>query len=120
MWQDSLDRFNALKGDILKQINSNENEINQKDVKILQLEKQLTQNSFDNKKLLQEASALFPDITQLSIAHHEFAMKKNTLMPATVVLFRSTKRLKAEDEEKLKNWLNTRLLVKDVQVFRAQ
>ena len=59
--QDSTDRFNALKGDILNQIKSSENELNAKDLKIIELQKQLSQYQFDNAAFLREARKHFPD-----------------------------------------------------------
>lgn len=41
--QDTTDRFSAMKGDILNQIKGTENQINAKDVKIAQLQKQLAE-----------------------------------------------------------------------------
>ncbi|KOS04668.1 hypothetical protein AM493_00385 [Flavobacterium akiainvivens] len=117
--QDSLDRFNALKGDILNQIRSSENEINQKDVKIIQLEKQLAKNTFDNKKLFEEVGALFPQIKSLSVSRHDFAVQKDSVKHITAVLY-TGKLLKNDEKEKLANWLNKRLAVNDVQVFNAQ
>ncbi|MES2488068.1 MAG: DUF389 domain-containing protein [Bacteroidota bacterium] len=116
--QDTTDRFNAFKGDILNRIKSNENEVSQKDVKIMQLEKELAKNVFDNKKLLQEAVALFPEITSISISNHNFATVKDSLAHATGILYTSSKPLKQDDEAKFKNWLNKRLSVTDAVLFR--
>jgi len=116
--QDTTDRFNAFKGDILNRIKSNENEVSQKDVKIMQLEKELAKNVFDNKQLLQEAVTLFPEITSISISNHNFAALKDSVIHATGILYTSSKPLKQDDEVKLKNWLNKRLSVKDAVLFR--
>lgn len=116
--QDSTDRFNALKGDILNQIRSSENEVNQKDVRILQLEKQLEKNTFNNKQLLKEALVLFPEITSLSVSNHSLATQKDSVIGVTAVLYTSTRDLKLQDRTKLKGWLNERLAVKNVAVFR--
>jgi len=116
--QDTTDRFNAFKGDILNRIKSNENEVSQKDVKIMQLEKELAKNVFDNKQLLQEAVTLFPEITSISISNHNFAVLKDSVIHATGILYTSSKPLKQDDEVKLKNWLNKRLSVKDAVLFR--
>jgi len=118
--QDSTDRFNALKGDILKQIKSSENEVNTKDVKILQLEKELAKNNFDNKQLLKEARAFFPDITGLAISNSTLATPNDSIMHITGVIFTSKNNLKKDDYTKLRTWLNQRLSVKDVALFRAE
>jgi predicted XRE-type DNA-binding protein len=116
--QDSTDRFNALKGDILSQIKSSENEMNVKDVKIMQLEKQLTRNKFDNRQILNEILVLFPDVNSLSINKTALVNQKDSTVTITAVIYDSTKILSGNDTEKLKMWLNERLSVKDVELFR--
>ncbi|KGO86632.1 membrane protein [Flavobacterium rivuli WB 3.3-2 = DSM 21788] len=118
--QDSTDRFNALKGDILNQIKSSENEMNEKDVRIVQLEKELTKNTFDNKQLLKESRALFPDITSLSVTKNSLVTPKDSLIDLTAVIYDVTKSLSNEDQEKFKKWLNERLAVKNVELFKKQ
>lgn len=116
--QDSTDRFNALKGDILSQIKSSENEMNVKDVKIMQLEKELTKNKFDNRKILKETRVLFPVINSLSINKSTLVNQKDSTTTITAVIYDGTKILSAGESEKLKMWLNERLSVKDVELFR--
>ena len=118
--QDSTDRFNALKGDILKEIKSSENELNTKDVRIVQLEKEIAKNNFDNKKLLKETRALYPEITSLSVSNIDIAMAPDSLKATTAVLYGSNKTLGEADREKLKKWLNQRLAVNNVELFRRQ
>lgn len=116
--QDSTDRFNALKGDILSQIKSSENEMNVKDVKIMQLEKELTKNKFDNRQILKETSVLFPDVHSLSINKSTLVNQKDSITTITAVIYDSSKILSPAESDKLKLWLNERLSVKDVELFR--
>lgn len=116
--QDSTDRFNALKGDILSRIKSSENEMNVKDVKIMQLEKQLTKNKFDNRQILKETSVLFPDVHSLSINKSTLVNQKDSITTITAVIYDGAKTLSPAESDKLKLWLNERLLVKDVELFR--
>tara|TARA_Y100000815_G_scaffold163909_1_gene148732 strand:+ start:58150 stop:59520 length:1371 start_codon:yes stop_codon:yes gene_type:complete len=116
--QDSTDRLRALKGDILNEIKSTENEIDQKDLRIVALEKQIAQNTFDNQKLLKEAQAIFPKITSLSVSNHSMATAKDSAFVVTAVIYESPEVLPAVDNEKFRNWMNQRLSVKDVAVFR--
>jgi len=118
--QDSTDRFNALKGDILSQIKNSENEMNEKDVKIIQLEKELTKNSFDNKQLLNESRVLFPTIESLSITRNSLVTPKDSIISLTAVIYDVTKSLSTEDQVKFRNWLNERLSVKNVELFKKQ
>ena len=116
--QDSTDRFNALKGDIPSQIKSSENEMNVKDVKIMQLEKELTKNKFDNRQILKETSVLFPDVHSLSINKSTLVNQKDSITTITAVIYDGAKTLSPAESDKLKLWLNERLLVKDVELFR--
>lgn len=116
--QDSTDRFNALKGDILSQIKSSENEMNVKDVKIMQLEKELTRNKFDNRQILKETSVLFPAVSSLSISKSSLVDQKDSITTITAVIYDGAKTLSPAESDKLKLWLNERLLVKDVELFR--
>lgn len=118
--QDTIDRFNDLKGDILEQIKSSENEVNQKDLRIMQLEKQIAQNTFDNKRFLKEAKALFPSIVSFSISHHDLVTVKDSVLPITAVLYETPKDLTEQDKQRLKQWLNERLSVKNVEIFRKK
>ncbi|WP_297333171.1 TIGR00341 family protein [Flavobacterium sp.] len=116
--QDSTDRLSALKGDILNEIKSTENEIDRKDLRIVALEKQIAQNTFDNQKLLKEAKTIFPEITSLSVSNHSMATAKDSAFVVTAVIYESPEVLPASDNEKFRKWMNERLSVKDVAVFR--
>lgn len=118
--QDSTDRFNTLKGDILNQIRSSENEMNSKDIKIVQLEKELAQSKFDNKKLLKETRTLFPAITSLSIAKTSLITQKDSSITVTAVIYDNANPITVNDKAKLRNWLNERLGVKNVELFKKQ
>lgn len=118
--QDSTDRYNELKGDILNQIKSGENEMNAKDVKIAQLEKELTKNVFDTKQILSETQALFPSVNSLSVSRNNLITAKDSIIAVTAVIYEVSKGLSDEDQLKFKNWLNTKLGVKNVQLFKKQ
>lgn len=117
--QDSTDRLNALKGDILSQIKNRENEVDQKDLRIVQLEKKLSENNFNNSQLLREARTIFPDLKSLSVSKHQLATAtKDSIVPVTAVIYESDNDLQLEDSEKLTNWLNQRLSINNVCLFR--
>jgi uncharacterized hydrophobic protein (TIGR00271 family) len=118
--QDTTDRFTALKGDILNEIKSSENEINVRDSKILQLEKELAKNKFDNIKILKETQALFPQVTSLSVSENKMATAKDSLIPVTAVLYNSNRPLTNADKEKFRNWLSQRLSSKSVAIYERQ
>lgn len=118
--QDSTDRFNTLKGDILNQIKSSENEMNTREVKIMQLEKELTLSKFDNKKLLKETRILFPAIKSLSVVKSTLATQKDSSVIITAVIYDDHKNISNSDKEKFRNWLKERLAVKDLEIFKKQ
>lgn len=118
--QDTTDRFIALKGDILNEIRSSENEVNLKDAKIVQLEKKLSENTFDNQKLLKETRALFPGVTAMSVSNNSFATIKDSTYTTTAVIIDATDNLSRNDKAKLTAWLTQRLSVKNVQLYQRQ
>ncbi|MEL1245510.1 DUF389 domain-containing protein [Flavobacterium sp. DGU11] len=118
--QDTTDRFSALKGDIMNEIKSSENEINVRDAKIVQLEKSLEQNKFDTKQLLKETRALFPQIISISVSKNEMLTGKDSIIPFTAVIYDAPKNLTKTDSETFTNWLNQRLLVKNVALLRKE
>ena len=116
--QDSTDRLSNIKGDILNQIKSSENELNIKDVKIMHLEKEIARNKLNSRQILNEISVLFPQIKSISITKSSLIDQKDSIAPLTAVIYDGPKSLSAEDSEKLKKWLNERLTVKDVALFK--
>ena len=115
--QDSTDRFSALRGDILAQIKTGESQLNDKDIKIIQLQKELDGYKFNSGKLLKEAVILFPEVTSLSVGRHN-VVAKDTTYAITAVLYNSNKTLPSVENQKFKKWLNERLTVKNVAVYR--
>lgn len=118
--QDTTDRFLALRGDIMNQIKSSENELSQKDIKIVQLEKKLSQFSYDNSKILKEVHTVFPEITSLSISHNEMKTLSDSIIVVTAVLYDAKEPLKGKELEKFKNYLNQRLSVKNIEIYKKQ
>lgn len=101
-----------------QQIKSSENEMSLKDLKIMQMEKELTINKFDNRKILNETRVLFPIINSLSINKSTLINQRDSITTITAVIYDSTKSLDTADSKKLKKWLNERLSVKDVELFK--
>ena len=118
--QDSTDRFNALKGDILDEIKSSENELNNKDVKIAQLEKEILKNKFNTIQLAKEARILFPQVKSISVANSTTIVANDSLVAITAVLYNTPTPLGNVDKQKLKVWLQERLVVKNIELFRQE
>ena len=94
--------------------------MSQKDVKIVQLEKQLSKYNYDNKKLLKETAIIFPEITSLSVSYSEMRTIKDSTIVITSVIYDSKEALKSKDKDKFRNWLNQRLSVKNVEIYKKQ
>lgn len=102
--QNSSNNIQALKNDILNEVNKNENSQNEKDIRIAQLEKTIASNTFDNKQLFSEIKVLFPNIYALSLSKQNMTTTDTTyIMP--ILFINSTPKLIKEDRETLKNWI---------------
>lgn len=106
-----------LKQDILNQIKSEKANVDEKDAIIATLRKEIADNKFDNKSLLNEAKILFPYLTDISISNHPFNVnqQKNDIVP--VVIYSSVKALNKEDAQKLEQWVKIRIKKDKVEVF---
>ncbi|WP_366182772.1 TIGR00341 family protein [Flavobacterium ovatum] len=111
--QDTTD----LKSDILNEINYNKSVLSEKDVAILKLKKQITDNHYNNKSLLAEIQILFPIIENIAIANLSFNEETDSLKVIPVLVYKSKKRLEMETEKKLTSWLQQRLSKKEIQIY---
>ena len=116
--QDTVSNYNSLKQQITK-ITDKENQISAKDLKIIQLEKELKQNSFDNSTLLKEACIIFPSMQGISVSNHSF-VRINDTVTFTAVIYEAPIDLNASDKEKLKNWLKQRLSKNEIYIFKKE
>jgi uncharacterized hydrophobic protein (TIGR00271 family) len=112
--QDTTD----FKRSILTEINKGQNNINQKDVQIASLKKIIEINKYNNADLLKETKILFPEISNLSMANHEFFEGTDSLKIIPILVFKSSKPLSKEQSNKLKLWLQQRVDKKEIKIFR--
>lgn len=115
--QDSTDRLSALKGDILNQIRSSENEVDGKDAKIMKLEKELADIRFDNVQILKETKALFPSVTSIGVYKNNIAIQKDSIIPITAVVYETSVKLDKKDKERFRQWLKERLSVNNMTLY---
>ncbi|GEC78316.1 DUF389 domain-containing protein [Flavobacterium aquatile] len=106
-----------LKQDILNQIKNEKTNLNEKDVLISSLKKEIQDNKYDNNSLLAEAKILFPSLTDISISNHPFNSGKEKIEIIPVVIYTSTKPLSTTDAEKLTLWVKTRIKKEKIDVF---
>ncbi len=113
--QDTVD----IKKKILNEINIGKSKLNQKDIIIENLENIIKNNTFDNEKILNEVKILFPEITTLSIANHEYHQNTDSLKVIPIMIYKSTNELNLEAKSKLKLWLSKRLNKENLQILSA-
>lgn len=113
--QDTTD----LKSDILNEINSNQSVLSKKDVTILKLKNQISQNRYDNKALLAEVKILFPEIENISLSNHTFDENTDSTKTVPVLIYKSKEGIEKPSEEKLVLWLKQRLVKNEIEIFRA-
>lgn len=116
--QDTTDKLQILKGDILKELKINTSVLYERETYITQLESQIKNNSFDDIQLLEEVKAIFSSIRSLSIANHAYISASDSSKIITVVIYASSKPLSNEDSKKMNNWLKKRLNVPSIEIYK--
>lgn len=107
------DDIRLLKNDILNEVSKSD----EKDKRILELEQEIVENNFNNKQLLRESKILFPKINSLAVSNNNFA-QGDSLVNKTILIYTAEVQFSNEEELKLKNWIEQRLNVNNVQIFK--
>lgn len=107
------DNINLLKNDILNEVSKSD----EKDKKILELEQEISKNSFDDLQLLKESKIIIPKLNSISISNNNFA-QGDSLVAKTILVYKSSEALTNEEEGKLKDWAQQRLNKKNVEIFK--
>jgi uncharacterized hydrophobic protein (TIGR00271 family) len=116
--QDSIDKIQKLRNNILNEIKTKEFVVDEKETKIQSLEAEIAKNSYDNKQIFLEAKAIFPDIKSLSLANHKIYNTNDSLYTATVLIYETKKDLNKRDKSKLMNWVKQRLSLGTLEIFK--
>ena len=106
--QDSSDKIQLLKNNILNEIRSKDILESGKDSKIQMLEAELSRNKFDNRQILEEAKVIFPSIQSVSLSNMEAYFENDSVSTRPVLLYQSEKPLEPGEKEKLVNWIMKR------------
>lgn len=93
---------------------------NEKDIMILSLENKLKSKSYNNKALREEIAILFPEVSNISVANHVFNENTDSILTKTIAVYKSTKNLNSNDEEKLKQWLQKRISKNNIEIYREK
>lgn len=107
------DNINLLKNDILNEVSKSD----EKDKKILELEQEISKNSFDDLQLLKESKIIIPKLNSITISNNDFA-QGDSLVAKTILVYKSNEALTNEEEVKLKDWAQQRLNKKNVEIFK--
>lgn len=107
------DDISLLKNDILNEVSKSD----EKDKRIIELEQELTKNIFDNTQLLKESKILFPKINAITVSNNDFA-QGDSLVKKTILIYKAETPFSEEEETQFKNWIEQRLNVKNVEVFK--
>lgn len=103
----------GLKNDILNEVSKSD----EKEKRILELEQQIAKNDFNNHQLLKEIKILFPKINALTVSNNNFA-QGDSLVNKTILIYTAEAQFSNEEEQKLKNWIEQRLNINNVQIFK--
>ncbi|MDZ4756983.1 MAG: TIGR00341 family protein [Bacteroidota bacterium] len=117
--QNSSDNLQSLKNDILNEVNKKDNELSEKDRLIADLEQKLSENTFDNKQLLNEIKISFPAITAVSVSKQNIALKDSTRI-STVFMYNSNPKLIKAEKAKLRNWILKKLSINDIEIIETE
>lgn len=114
--QDTTD----LKRDILNEIGSEKANLNEKDIIITKLKKEIANAKVDNAKILKEVKILFPEIRNISIAKHTFNEATDSAKTIPVMVYQVNKRLPVASKLKLSAWLKEKLQSENLEIYEEQ
>lgn len=97
----------------------NGNLMDEKDLTIARLQKEIEKNNFDNKGLLQEAKTFRPELNDISVANHIFRINDSVSATMPILVYKSQQPLKDTDETQLINWARLRLKLDTLQAFHV-
>lgn len=118
--QDTTFNISNLKNDILNEVKINDTLLYNREAEISALKKEAAKNSFDNKELLKEINAIYPDVYAVSVSKHNVYTNKDSSYTETVLIYQTKRELKTNDKLKLVNWTMQRLSVNNVVIFKQQ
>ena len=116
--QDSADRIQLLRNNILNEIKSKDVVVDEKDKAIQKLETEIAKNNFNGKQIMQEAKIIFPKIQSLSISNNTFFYNTDSISNTPVIIYQASEDLSADDKTKLQNWIKKRLSLGNIEIIK--
>lgn len=102
--------IDQLKNDIL-------NEVSKQDQQLATINKNITENTFNNKQIFLEANALFPNIDAIAVSKQHFATKEGE-NEAVIVIYKSEENLSEKEKTTLENWLKQKLNTDKITILK--
>ena len=115
--QDSADRIQLLRNNILNEIKSKDIVVDEKDKKIQALETEIAKNTFDSKQILQEAKIFFPTIQSLSLSNVQFSYVTDSTSNATILVYHAKEELTDAEKTNLVKWIKKRNNLENLQLI---
>lgn len=116
--QDSADKIQLLRNNILNEIKSKDIIVDEKDKKIQALETVIAKNTFDSKQILQEVKIIFPNIQSLSISNNTFYYTGDSTSNSTIIIYQAQGDLIAGEKAKFESWVKKRLSLAKVELIK--
>lgn len=109
-----------IKKSILEEINKDKSQMDEKDLRIAQLEKTLQEETYNNEVIFDELKILFPEIESISIANHIFYKNNEERESVPTMIYESKNDLSIDSKEKIKKWLIKRLNKTNFEIVRKK
>lgn len=106
-----------IKTEILKEINLQNINVSEKDLKINELQSALSEYKIDNPELVSEIRILFPEMQNITFGKMQDFITKDSVSIKTYLIYKSSKKI---DEDKLKLWLENKLKTKDLTLIKSE
>ena len=95
------------------------NEVDNTNSKLISdLNSKVERYSFKTENLYKEASSIFPELTSISVAKQEIFSKTYTSNVIPVGFYQSEKPFTKENQETLRKWLQAKLKVDTIEIYR--
>ena len=95
------------------------NEVDNTNSKLISdLNSKVERYSFKTENLYKEASSIFPELTSISVAKQEIFSQTDTTKVIPVGFYQSEKPFTKENQETLRKWLQAKLKVDTIEIYR--
>ena len=104
-----------IKSEILKDINLQNTNISEKDLKINELQTALSEYQINNPELVSEINILFPEIQNVAFGKMQDFVTKDSVTVKTYLIYKSDKNI---DENRLRLWLENKMKTKNLTLIK--